>query len=160
MSKIPDDIREAADEALTAAILELDNGEGDSIAIIAAAIHAERLRCAEIAKAWSDTCRKLGQTFEADAIDDVLSIILNPRRDQFPVFEYVEKFNIAGRGELYSGPSPFEDTSRNFEWIGQKIIVDGKVRVIRGVETFMSHRGPRKGSPIGLLLSPLDSKVV
>lgn len=55
MAEIPEDIIKAADSALISAILELDNEDGNSVAIIAKAILAERERCASLVEGYEIT---------------------------------------------------------------------------------------------------------
>jgi len=73
-----------------------------------------------------------------------------------PAFEYVDKFEIKGRGTAYSGPAPF-DLDRGS--VGKVVMVDGKERTIAGFERF--NRNPRKGEPTSLLFSdePRSSSV-
>ena len=74
--------------------------------------------------------------------------------ENIPVFNYVETFPITGRGTLYCGPIPFNDPDRT-AWKTQKIIVDGVVREIAGIEMFMKYPGPVIGESVGLLLKEI-----
>lgn len=62
-----------------------------------------------------------------------------------------EVFDMGKRGTLHTTRCP-RDLSHHGEFIGQEIILDGKVVVVRGMETFAKATPPRKGEPIGLLI--------
>jgi len=69
-----------------------------------------------------------------------------------PIFIYHEKFEIARRGTIYSGPCPFSDlVDRNISPIGRILIVDGMLKKIQGMETFMKLPGPKLGEGVGIL---------
>ncbi len=63
-----------------------------------------------------------------------------------PVFAYTEKLDIPGRGAVYAGPCPIAGNI-----VGRKVIVDGKVRVVRICERSGWGEPLKIGDPVGLI---------
>lgn len=66
-------------------------------------------------------------------------------------FDGDEWFEIAGKGTVLTGGYPFDCPSG--EAIGQRILALGEIYRIRGVETYGSVNHPKRGAPVGLLLT-------
>lgn len=67
-------------------------------------------------------------------------------------FENAERFDIAGRGPVFSVENPAE--CKDFKHlINTEVSINGELWLVRGVE-YRTHGGPqRAGAPIGLLVS-------
>lgn len=66
-----------------------------------------------------------------------------------PVFDYVETFELTGRGTVYVGPCPWGDCVRSTTR-GRNVIVDGIERTVAGIDAYAKVSEPRLGEMIGL----------
>lgn len=70
-------------------------------------------------------------------------------------FNYIRSVYVPGRGQIYIGQLPFENPRSA---IGQTVMIDGKARIVRGVEYSMTWRTPVRGDEVGLLVSAPDAR--
>ncbi len=69
------------------------------------------------------------------------------------VFDYVETFELTGRGTVYVGPCPWDDCVRATTK-GRTVLVDGMERTVTGIDAYAKVPEPRLGEIIGLALAP------
>jgi hypothetical protein len=67
-------------------------------------------------------------------------------------FEPTDRFEISGRGTVYTGACPI-DIPDPAAWQGEPIEIDGVEYEIRDIERPSSLRGVRKGEPVRILVS-------
>ncbi len=63
-------------------------------------------------------------------------------------FEIDEVFKITGRGEIFTTVMPVD---MDEQLSGKKVLLDGRLFQVNGVERFLHNRGLRKGDKISLL---------
>lgn len=69
-------------------------------------------------------------------------------------WSYEDKFEVSGRGTVYTGRYPF-DRPRS-EVMGMHLRVGGHVMRIDGIEWYAVMREPKRGDPIGFLLKIVE----